>query len=166
MPSDATAAPKTLITQEMRDKLNVWSEPRISPPVDLSDIRKWAIAVYWPDTPPRIFWDKAYARTTRWGGVIAPREFNPFAWPVERPADLAPKKVRRGPGEHSMNAGQTETYGVPIRIGDVISARTALVKLEECVGKLGLTLFRYTEFRWTNQRGEFVKSRVGISILY
>ncbi len=22
-----------------------------------SDIRKWAIAVYWPQTPPRSYWD-------------------------------------------------------------------------------------------------------------
>lgn len=154
------------ITQEMRDRLNVWSEPRISPPVDLSDIRRWAIAVYWPETPPRLYWDVEYAQTTRWGSVIAPREFNPFAWPAVRPADMMPSKFKRDPGEHSLNGGQTETYGAQIRVGDVITARFALVKLEERVIKLGPALFRYTETRWTNQRDELVKSRIGISIRY
>ncbi|HZU76165.1 MAG TPA: MaoC family dehydratase N-terminal domain-containing protein, partial [Dehalococcoidia bacterium] len=61
----------------MIDRKDVWSEPRYSPPVSLSDIRKWAIAVYWPEVPPRIFWDEEYAKTTRWGGIIAPQDFNP-----------------------------------------------------------------------------------------
>ena len=56
-----------------------------SPPVALSDIRKHAIAVYWPDKPPRRFWDEDYARQTPWGGIVAPEDFNPFAWPIEGP---------------------------------------------------------------------------------
>lgn len=160
------AAPTTLITQALRDSLNVWSEPQVSHPVDCSDIRKWAIAVYWPDMPPKIFWDEAYAKSTRWGGIIAPREFNPFAWPIHRPADRMPKPAKRKVGERSMNGGQKETYGVQIRPGDVITAKTALVHMEEKVGKLGLTLYKSTETRWTNQKGEFVRSRISISIVY
>jgi hypothetical protein len=34
-----------------------------------------------PEPPPREFVDADYA-TTRWGGLVAPREFNPFAWMV------------------------------------------------------------------------------------
>ena len=165
MASEA-AAPQTLITPALRDSLNVWGEPRVTPPVDRGDIRRWAIAVYWPDVPPKLFWDEEYAKTTRWGGIIAPREFNPFAWPAVRPADMAPKPLIRKPGERSMNGGQKETYGVPIRVGDVITAKTALVSMEEKVGSLGLTLFKYTEIRWTNQKNEFVRSRVSISIVY
>ena len=160
------AAPSTLITQALRDSLNVWNEPQVSHPVDKSDLRKWAIAVYWPDMPPRIFWDDEYAKTTRWGGIIAPREFNPFAWPIDRPADRMPKPAKRKVGERSMNGGQTEKYGVQIRPGDVITAKTALVHMEEKVGKLGLTLYKSTETRWTNQKGEFVRSRISISIVY
>ena len=40
------AAPSTLISQALRDSLNIWSEPLVSDPVDQSDLRKWAIAVY------------------------------------------------------------------------------------------------------------------------
>jgi hypothetical protein len=166
MSTQAAAAPTTLITQALKDSLNVWSEPQVSHTVDHSDIRKWAIAVYWPDVPPKLFWDEAYAKTTKYKGIIAPREFNPFAWPAIRPADRAPKPAKRAVGERSMNGGQTETYGVQVRPGDVITAKTALVKMEEKVGKLGLTLYKSTETRWTNQKGEFVRSRVSISIVY
>ena len=39
-----------------------------------------ALAVYYPDVPPRLFWDEEYARSTRHGGIVAPEDFNPFAW--------------------------------------------------------------------------------------
>ena len=65
-----------------------------------------------------------------------------------------------------MNGGQTEVYGVPIRVGDVIKSTTALVDMNERVGKLGLTLFKYTDTIWTNQNDEFVKKRTSITIVY
>lgn len=158
--------PGTMITRELRDSLNVWSAPQHSHPVDHSDIRRWAIAVYWPEQPPRIFWDEEYARTTKWGGIIAPREFNPFAWPVHRPPAAFKQNPKRGVGERGMNGGQTEFYGVPIRVGDVIASKSALVNLDERVGKLGLTLYRSTEIVWTNQKDEFVRRRVSVTIQY
>lgn len=163
-----TTQPQTLVTPEMLERRGVWSEPRVSPPITLSDIRKWAIAVYWPEEPPRLFWDEAYARTTRFGGIIAPQDFNPFAWPVHRepppPGRATPQGG--GPGTRGMNGGQTDTYGVPMRPGDVITSRRALVDWKENVGRLGLTLYTYNEDRWTNQHGELVKSRVQVSIRY
>ena len=163
-----TTEPKTWVTQEMIERRNVWSEPRVSPPIALSDIRKWAIAVYWPEEPPRIFWDEQYAQTTRWGGIIAPQDFNPFAWPVHRePAPPNRQSAQGGgPGTRGMNGGQTDTYGVPMRPGDVITSRRALVDWEEKVGRLGLTLYSHSEDRWTNQHGELVKTRRSISIRY
>ena len=76
---------ETLVTKDMEERKGVWGEERTAPPVSESDIRKWGIASYWPEQPPRIFWDEAYAKGTRWGGIIAPNDFNPFAWPVDRP---------------------------------------------------------------------------------
>lgn len=163
-----TTEPQTLVTQDMIERRDVWSEPRISPPISLSDIRKWAIAVYWPEEPPRLFWDEEYARTTRWGGIIAPQDFNPFAWPVDREAPAPGRSTPQGagPGTRGMNGSQTDTYGVPMRPGDVITSRRALVDWNENVGRLGLTLYSYNEDRWTNQNGELVKSRVSVSIRY
>ena len=58
----------TLISPAMQEAKGKWGEPRVSPPIAASDIRKWAIATYWPETPPPIYWDDDYAKTTRWGG--------------------------------------------------------------------------------------------------
>ncbi len=160
--------PSTLVTQEMRDQRDVWSEPIVSRPVSLNDIVKWAIAVYWPDKPPPLYWDEDYAKTTRFGGVIAPQDFNPFAWPIDRPPP--PKGLERataaGTGQRRMNGGQTDTFGVPMRPGDVIHESRALVNWEEREGRLGLTIFSYTEIRWTNQNDELVKSRISVGIRY
>src|SRR5262245_33599327 len=111
---------QTLVTAEMLERKGVWGSSRQSLPVSESDIRKWAIAVYWPDTPPRIYWDATYAATTRWGTIIAPPDFNPFAWPIieARPQDVEQQraeddmdKPQQKKGRRGMNGGQVDTYG-------------------------------------------------------
>ncbi len=150
------------------------SEP--PPPIAESDIRRWAIATYWPEKPPRIYWDVEYARTTKHGGIVGPPDFNPFAWPVERvqPGRAAMRTAEGGRGRdgksrkgmNAMNGGQTDTYGVPMRPGDVIKSRTRLVDWKERQGRLGLTLYTFTETEWTNQHGELVRRRISTGIQY
>lgn len=163
-----TDQPTTYVTQEMLDTKGVWSEPVVATPVSLSDIRKWAIAIYWPETPPKLFWDDDYARTTRYGGIVAPQDFNPFAWPVDRPP---PRKGQEsatsaGPGQRRMNGGVTQIYYDPMRPGDIISASQALTGWNERETSLGHTLFTETEVRWTNQHGNLVKRRLQGGIIY
>jgi hypothetical protein len=156
----------TLISQTMIDAKGKWSEPRQSPPVSASDIRKWAIATYWPKEPPPIYWDGDYAAGTRWGGIIAPPDFNPFAWPVKRippPAAAAPVEGVRLTG---MNGGQTDTYGEPMRPGDIIFTRSRLADFNERQGRFGLMLYTFTEIEWSNQNGEFVRRRIATGIRY
>lgn len=162
-----TTQPETLVTQDMQDRKEQWSDSNVAPPVSVSDIRKWAIAVYWPEVPPKIYWDEEYAKSTRYGGLIAPSEFNPFAWPVERevPQERA-TAAGGGVGTRGMNGGQTEFYAKPIRPDDVISTSQALVDWYERQGRLGLTLFSITEIRWTNQNDELVKTRRSVGIRY
>ena len=69
-------AEETLVTQDMIDRKDVWGSERLSPPISESDIRKWAIATYWPDKPPSIYWDADYAKGTKYEGIIAPPDFN------------------------------------------------------------------------------------------
>jgi hypothetical protein len=164
--------PLTFVTQDMIDRKGVWGSARVSPPVSESDIRKWAIAVYWPETPPPIFWDAAYAASTRWGGIIAPPDFNPFAWPIveakPEPAEAPKAAADKAPGRklRGMNGGQVETYGVPMRPGDVITARNRLRDWEERQTRLGHTLFTYSELEWRNQHDELIKRRVSTAIRY
>jgi hypothetical protein len=160
---------ETLVTPEMEETKGVWGRERVSYPISESDIRKWAIAVYWGEAPPRLYWDAEYAAGTRWGGIIAPQDFNPFAWSVPtgavKPAGAVPgQQVRKG--GNVMNGGQADTYGVPMRPGDVITARTRLASFEERTGRNGLTLFTYTETEWRNQDGELVKTRISTGIRY
>jgi hypothetical protein len=160
---------ETLVTPEMEKSKGVWGSERVSYPVSESDIRKWAIAVYWGETPPQLYWDAEYARGTRWGGIIAPQDFNPFAWAVPtgavKPAGAVPgQQTRRG--GNVMNGGQADTYGVPMRPGDVITSRSRLSHWEERQGRNGLTLFTYTETEWRNQDGELVKTRISTGIRY
>ena len=76
------ASPSTHITDEMRAAVGRELARMTSYPITDSDIRRWAVAVYYPEEPPRLFWDADYAAGTSFGGIVAPEEFNPFAWMV------------------------------------------------------------------------------------
>jgi len=159
--------PDTYITDDIRSMLNVERDVLISPPIGENDIRKWAIAVYWPDTPPRQFWDADYARSSRWGGIVAPHEFNPFAWPIERrEATGLGGPQGKGPGQRGMNGGSEATYYTPMRPGDVIRSSTRLVDVYEKTGRLGVMMFLVNETTWSNQNGETIKVDRKISIRY
>jgi hypothetical protein len=148
-------------------------------PISVSDIRKWAQAVYYPEAPPREYWDEEYAATLPAGGIVAPHEFNPFAWMT---ADGPPVREALGfgasttehrlgiehPGTTNMlNGGMEVEYtGVPMRPGDVIRSATRLAGYHERAGRLGLMLFTTTEHQWTNQRDELIKTQRDVIIRY
>ena len=159
--------PQSLVTEEMQQRKSKWMDERVAPPIAASDIRRWAIAVYWPEKPPSLFWDEGYAKSTRWGGIIAPEDFNPFAWPVERETANAGVNTREGGrGTRGMNGGKTETFFEPMRPDDVISTRTRLVDWNERPTRLGFTLFTFSETEWHNQNGVLVKRRKSTGIRY
>lgn len=170
---------KTHISPEMEAAVGSELGRRVSYPVTDSDIRRWAIAIYYPDEPPRIFWDAEYAATAPLGGIVAPEEFNPFAWMA---AD--PKGIKRSTGEYDpdsmekslgvqgpglkfmLNGGMEVDYGVRMRPGDVITAVSRLYSYKERPGRLGLMLMSTTEDTWTNQKGEMVKKARNVLIRY
>lgn len=135
-----------------------------SPPVALSDIRKHAIAVYWPEQPPHLFWDEAYARQTSWGGIVAPEDINPFAWPIEGIG-----RFPHGPElpltARTFNGASDAEYFAPIRPGDAITATDTMVDVYQRTGRTGRLLFLVSETRWTNQRGELVKTQRGTRVV-
>jgi len=171
----------TLITSEMRAAIGTPTGLRVSYPVSVSDIRRWALAVYWPELPPRLFWDEEYASGTIHSGIVAPEEFNPFAWmaaeteapeapPSANPSD--PDRVERslgiaGPGlKFQLNGGMSVEYGVRMRPGDVITSVGHLADYNEREGRLGPMLFTISEDTWTNQRDELVKRSRSTLIRY
>ena len=170
--------PKTYITEELRAQLGVERNRQVSLPVERGEIRRWAIAVYWPQRPPPIYWDEEYAKATPWGGIIAPPDFNPFTWPVDEEGfkakvDMTNNQTRAGstvgtePGQRVLNGGTRVEYHNPIRPGDVITSVSKVVDINERTGaRTGLMLFVFTETRWTNQRDDLVKVAVGTGIRY
>jgi hypothetical protein len=166
------------ISDKMRAAVGRVVEWRVSFPVSESDIRRWAVAVYYPDEPPRRFWDAEYAQRVH-GGIAAPEEFNPFAWlaadqmvpeiaPLPRDPDKFEKAIGiAGPGlRHQINGGTESVYGAATRPGDVIRSETRLKDYRERRGRLGLMLITRTEAVWTNQRGELVQTGINTAIRY
>src|SRR5262245_25672282 len=74
------------VSEDLKQWVGKEAARHTSPVIEVADIRKWAIAVHWPETPPRLFWDEPYAEKTRFGGIVAPENFNPFAWNIGIPA--------------------------------------------------------------------------------
>jgi acyl dehydratase len=137
-------------------------------PVDANDIRRWAQAVYYPQPPPPDFYDLQVARRGPWGELVAPRDFNPYAWNPDFHPDTYPWMRGMGvePGSRGLNGGQSSWYFAPIRVGDVISASVSLIDAFERDGRLGTMMFLLDEARWTNQRGELVRIGQRTSIYY
>ena len=172
--------PETWISEEMRAAVGrEVGDPVVSFPISLSDIRKWAQAVYYPEPPPPCYWDESDESTRRAGGIVAPQEFNPFAWMSAAGPPRPGAPTRNGPGPEQalgiappatsemLNGGLDVTYTkIPMRPGDVITSVGVLTEYRERQGRLGLMLFTITEDRWTNQNGETVKTSRNILIRY
>ena len=169
---------KTNISEAMQTVIGGELSRMTSFPITDSDIRRWAVAIYYPEDPPRLFWDEDYAAQTRYGGLVAPEEFNPFAWMTAG----GPRKITggghnpdlteitlgiAGPGlKFQLNGGSEVEYGVRMRPGDVITSVRSLAGYSEREGRLGLMLFTQSQDLWTNQNNEVVKTTKSTLIRY
>ena len=156
----------TLIRPEMAALVDRPYGRTVSYPIAASDIRKWAIAIHYPEPAP-----------ARHSGTdpIALAEFNPFAWgaaktePTGLEIEADPAHAAAGAMEHklgvvppdlrrALNGGVAVTYtGAAMRPGDVITAESAIAGYSEREGRLGQMLLTDVLTRWVNQDGEAVK---------
>lgn len=129
-------------------------------PVDANDIRRWAQAIWYPEPPPADQFDAHVAASGPWGGLVAPRDFNPYAWHPDFHPEAYPWMRGMGtePGRRGLNGGQRTWYGAPIRPGDIIGSEVTLVNAYEKEGRLGTMLFLVDRAVWTNQHGELVRA--------
>src|SRR5207253_150104 len=131
-PSFITPEMREICARDFEDRVY---ETMVTRPICESDIMKWAIAVYYPEVAPRLFWDPEYAKRTEHGGIVAPEEFNPFNWqpliPLresdcvksERYFGLEVPGVTRG----EMNGGEEVEYtDLRVRPGDLITRKAAI----------------------------------------
>jgi acyl dehydratase len=137
-------------------------------PVCVNDIRRWAMGVYYPEESPARYYDEKVAARGAWGGLVAPRDFNPFAWMQGGPRNTMPwmRGIGTEPGHRILNGGRRAVYYERIRPGDVITSQASLVNAYEREGKLGTMLFLITETRWTNQDGRPVTISYMTTIYY
>jgi acyl dehydratase len=140
--------------------------PLPSLPIDANDIRRWAQAEYYPASPPPTLFDAEAARKGPWGELVAPRDFNPFAWNPDHHPEAYPWMRGMGtePGYRGLNGGQSNWYFAPMRVGDVVTADVTLIDAFEKEGKVGTMMFLVDETRLTNQRGELVRITHRVSI--
>ncbi|WP_199286638.1 FAS1-like dehydratase domain-containing protein [Nocardioides houyundeii] len=159
----------TLITDEMLGLVGRELGRRVSHAVAASDIRRWAIAVYWPEPPPARFVAPS-------SPLIAPEDFNPFAWSVAWSSHAPTVSLTEGMESalgiagpslpHILNGGMQTEYGAPIRAGDTITSVNVLAEYRERVGQHGSMLFTVTEDTWTNQHDQHVKTHRVTTIRY
>jgi hypothetical protein len=170
------------ISEAMQAAVGTVTGRTTSYPITESDIRRWALAVYWPGQPPALFTDRAVAEKSIYGGFVAPEDLNPFAWLAASHESLIKNAGKletnnpdnpeiglgiAGPGlKFQLNGGLSVQYGVRMREGDVITSESAVGEYSERKGRLGLMLFSRSISTWTNQNGEMVKRTAGILIRY
>lgn len=165
----------SLISAQMQAALGTRLARQVSYPVSASDIRRWALAIYWPEQPPERYLSAEEAT------LVAPEEMNPFAWAVLS-SDAAPhagavlandpdrteKSIGiEGPGlGNQLNGGMKIEYGVPVRVGDTITSERSLAAYAEREGRLGKMLLTTMADTWTNQDDELVKRTELVLIRY
>ena len=158
------------ISPAMRSAVGGEVTRRVSYPISVSDIRRWALAVYYPDLPP---WSVADGDVE-----FAPEEFNPFAWAVadktgRTDVDILDPAYNEkmlgidGPAlTFQLNGGLEVTYYARMKPGDVITSVERLADYNERPGRLGLMLFTIKEDTWTSHAGELIKIERSTLIRY
>ncbi|MFN8534954.1 MAG: MaoC family dehydratase N-terminal domain-containing protein [Dehalococcoidia bacterium] len=146
---------ETHLTDQARAMVGVTSEPGVHR-VDRSQIRLFAEAI--GDSNP-LYVDEDYARTTRWGGIIAPPTFiynlKAGSFP-EIPLDTT----------RLLNGGDEFEYFGVVRPDDVILVISKWTELYERPGRVGLMVFTIWETTYTNQHGKVVAKHRATRIRY
>jgi acyl dehydratase len=158
------AAEGALLKGDTIEKIGRTLKPVAAPPVGANDIARWAIATHYPDPAPAEY---LAGGSSPWGGVVAPRDFDPFAWMPNRPwAGDWLWGMSSEPGGRVLNGGQRNRYFAPIRPGDVISVTRRFVDVVERETKRGPMVFFTSEFVWRNQDDDLVRIGDQTTIYY
>ena len=121
-------------------------------PVDASEFRRYALSV--EDANP-LFYDRSYAKNTRWEDIIAPPT---FMHTCGGGAALFCHIPGTDDWPHGcLYSGSEFEFYLPIRVGDTISPVSRLYSAVEKVGRfVGPMVFVTGETTYTNQNGEVV----------
>ena len=98
-----------------------------------------------------LYTDASYAKTTPYGGIIAPPTF----CIVFRSNAMLPD-LKLSYGQRGFDGGKECQFLAPIRPGDTITGVDRIAQVYEKTGRSGSMIFIVRESELTNQRGETV----------
>ncbi len=131
------------------------------------DIRRFSQAI---DDPNPLYVDEGYAKSTRYGTIIAPPLFcQAFAYddtPVNQlREDGIPKELEVPlPTKRALGGGSSFEIGEPVRVGDTIKVRKKITDIYKKTGKSGVLYFVVVDNLWTNQYGQLVSHEIATYI--
>ncbi|MFQ5861262.1 MAG: MaoC family dehydratase N-terminal domain-containing protein [Dehalococcoidia bacterium] len=155
---------KGLITDELRSWIGKELASYVSDPVTERQIRRFAQAIAYE---PPLYTDPEYARDTPYQGIIAPPLFvraigdEPSESEIPPDGSSVPEAVLPFPPElpRRMGGANEFEFFVPVRPGDVLSAKRRVVDIQQREGRSGTFLLAITETKFWNQRGELVATQ-------
>ena len=140
----------------MREFIGLDSAP-VTYDVERHAVERFACAI--GDDDP-VYSDEAFARSTEYGGLIAPPTFLRSLLPGKYP------KPFPEPFAHILDGGSDYSFFGPLRVGDRITVTRSIRQLFEKSGRLGPMLFKVSEIRYVNQLGELVATQQTTTITY
>ncbi|MEK7873435.1 MAG: MaoC family dehydratase N-terminal domain-containing protein [Chloroflexota bacterium] len=146
----------SLITPEIRGMLG---KEDTFPGVDSVEkglIRRYCLAV--GNSNP-LYVDEAYAKKTRFGGIIAPPTYvfdvsNNVVAKVGKDGRSLSRVSLPPPVPRIARGGNEYEWLLPVRPGDVITTTRRIAEMTEKQGRSGPLVFVLSETRYTNQKGE------------
>jgi acyl dehydratase len=144
--------------------------------VEKSSIKRFADAV--EETNP-LYYDEDYAAKSKYGSIIAPPGF--FGWPVKLPRGatfMRPTDISDPPETteamrvalakvgyaNVLDGGIEYEFFVPVRAGDMLTAKSIVKEIREREGKTGKMAFVIIETTYHNQNKELVAVSRGTAI--
>jgi acyl dehydratase len=141
----------SLITDEMRELVGKTLDTIVFK-VEEGAIQRYAQAIGDPDP---LFNDPDYAKSAKYGRLLAPPGFT--GWPVKagRPTEkLFAFLVKAGAPPRILDGGIEFEFAEPIGAGDILTATSKITKVSERETKLGKTMFTTAEVTYVNQKGK------------
>jgi acyl dehydratase len=131
-------------------------------PCNATDIRRWVQAM---DYPNPLHWDEQFARSSKFGGIVAPQSFTVC---MDYGHGCHPSGVGNIPGSHLIFGGEEWWfYGTPIRPGDKLFQQRRFDGYDVAETKFaGPTVFTRGDTVHRNQHGALVAKERATAIRY
>jgi len=137
---------------------------RARQPVDASEIRRYALT---HRNPNPLYVDPDYAKTTRWGGIIAPANYMHTCYSTEVTGTVPVQFPGLLQAQHWLQSGIGLEFFVPIRVGDLVQPKVIFNDIQVTTGSfIGKMFLNSTKTIVKNQKGEVIGTHKHYDMLY